>query len=170
VWILMAGLALAGNKYEGRDPNIEVQRDLAISAEAAYEHLTNLVNVARIYPGGCSTGWEVTPASSHNSARFRVNYRIGLMRRKLGGSMSKATPSELIVLDHEGNKGFKTKFFIEAREGGSTIKMVTALLPPPWPTRGYFFKKLQPMWQDCQTQTLINLEQAVQREMGGTGL
>ena len=65
--------------------------------------------------------------------------------------------------DHQGNRGWVTRFKLKEREGGVELTVHTYLDAPPWPFRAYFENRVHPAWQLCYEKLIDGLiEQAKQ--------
>ena len=87
------------------------------------------------------------------------------MRRNLKGQLTRAEARQdgvyFVELDHQGPKGFVTRFKLSPQGDGTGVEMTTYINQPPWPFRGVYFKKILPAWQQCHADTIKTLDALV---------
>jgi hypothetical protein len=165
IWLLI-GSSLAANPYADRTADVTATGSVGAAPPAVFELLRSTRTLPGLFPGDCATNWNVDDAMDGVGAKFSVQYRAGSMRRSLRGMVSRAdgTRSDgkhIVELDHDGAKGFVTRFTIDPEGSGSSVTMTTYLNPPPWPFRKVFYTKIQPGWTTCHERALVNLDALV---------
>ena len=152
VWLLGMAIALAGTT------NVEAEGHVDAAPEVVTEYLADLARVASLFPDTCATRWTFDAPRDGEVVGGQVVYRAGWMRRKLNVTYGEHMPGSHIDLDHLGDKGFVTRFRVEAvDEGGSHVTMTTFLSPPRWPLVKLYGQQVQPIWRDCHRRTLATL-------------
>lgn len=119
-------------------------------------HLRSTADLASLLPEACVSDWEhgVTPMGP-----ARMTYRILSFKRRLTAKIVERDPDHVIELDHEGTKGFVTRFELKVVEPARTeVTITTYLNPPGWPFRRYYADKVKPLWTACYEDALTALE------------
>lgn len=161
MWFLVLGAALAANKWEGVNADVEAVREVAAAPEAIYPRLLDLEAIADLLPPECASKWHFGDVTTGIGASAQVVYHAASMHRKLTATLAKATENRQVTLDHAGNKGFVTTWTLTATETGTKVDLHTYINQPPWPFRGYYFRRVQPAWVRCHEATLDNLNKSV---------
>lgn len=149
--ILMLTAALAADPPPSAD--IVSEAVVAPSPEALAAVLTDTARFRQALPADCVSRFEPGPITVGKGASARLRYDMGAMHRTLTFTISRleVTPTRTIVdFDHATDRGFVTRWVMEAGEGGTTVRVRTALNPPPWPFTAYYFSGVQPEWTSCQ--------------------
>ena len=150
----MLWLGVLGFAWAGQD-NVEAEAQVDATPEAVTEYLSDLARVAALFPDTCALRWSFDPPSAGVVSTGEVVYRAGWLRRKLSVAYGDEVPGSYIDLDHAGDKGFVTRFKVEATdERTSTVTMTTFLSPPRWPLVKLYGNQVQPIWRDCHLRTL----------------
>lgn len=157
MWMLVLGAALAANKWEGQNADVEAVREIAAPPEAIYPLLLDLETIADITPPVCASKWHFGEVTSGVGASAQVVYHAASMHRKLTATIAKVSENRQVSVDHPGNKGFVTTWTLTATEAGTSVDLHTYLNQPPFPFRGYYFRRVQPSWERCHESTLENL-------------
>ena len=161
MWLLLIQVALGASPWDSQDSSVGVSRVIAAEREAVYEQIDDLKELSALYPATCVSDWEFDDQTTGVGARGEVTYRFEKFRRRLAVTIEKAEASRYVELDHLSSKGFITRWLVEESEAGSVVSLKTYINPPPWPFKGYYFKKIKPAWTICYQQTLDNLEARV---------
>lgn len=148
-----------GNPWEGRVADVSSTRGIPAPADAVYAQLVDFEALQQVFPADCATEWAVGPEHAGVGARAVVTYRMASLKRRLTATLSKAEPDRVVDLDHEGKKGFVTRFELAPAANGTRVTLTTFLNQPPWPFRGVFFNRVRPAWIDCWDRALIALEE-----------
>jgi len=149
VWLGVVGLALASSS------NVEAEAHVAASPDVVTAYLSDLPRVAALFPETCAQRWSFEAAEDGAVSSGEVVYRAGWLRRKLTVTYGEIVPGSYVDLDHLGDKGFVTRFQLDASdEGGSLVTMTTFLSPPRWPLVKLYGNQVQPIWRDCHLRTL----------------
>ncbi len=156
MWALLAiGLAFGG-KWDGVSADIVATKTYNASPEALFSALSDPKKIPGLFPIDCAD-WEGPFEGEGVGANTVVTYWAAGWHRKLALVVSKADANRVVEFNHPGNKGFTTRFLIEPEGGLQRVTMTTYLLPPPWPFKPYFYKRVKPDWVDCQQRVLDNL-------------
>ncbi|MEZ4319278.1 MAG: SRPBCC family protein [Myxococcota bacterium] len=150
--------ALAASPWADKNADVAVERTIPASpaALAALVHTTQ--DIAALMPEACVVDWEHTEPQGP----ARVTYQIKSFKRRLTARLTVPEPNRRIELDHEGKKGFVTRFlFTEVPNQGTRVQLTTFLNAPPWPLRKYYFEAVRPDWVVCYEQALTALEDQV---------
>ena len=149
VWLGVLSLAWAG------PDNVEAQVTIDASSEVITEYLSDMARVASLFPDACAVRWSFDPPKAGVVSGGEVVYRAGWLRRKLTVAYGENVPGSHVDLDHLGDKGFVTRFRVEAAEQGPrVVTMTTFLSPPRWPLVKLYGNQVQPIWRDCHRRTL----------------
>lgn len=157
MWWCLA-LAFAANRWEGEDPDIRVEVDVALPAAEVSARLADLERASSLFAPSCLTRWSFGIPAAGVGGRARVTYTPSLMSRRLTVVVDEHDPGQRVVWDHEGPRGFWATFDLEERQGRTYILMETPLQPPPWPFRDLFFLKVKPAWESCIEDALHRLD------------
>lgn len=157
--LLLATAALAANPYADRTSDVSAQRVIDAPPEALSAALRSTTALAAILPESCTVDWEHGVAPEGPA---RVTTQILAFKRRLTARIT-AADDQRVDLDHEGNKGFITRFLFEEAEGGTRVVLTTFLNPPGWPLRKYYFESVQPAWTACHVEALDRLAAKVAR-------
>jgi hypothetical protein len=150
MWLLLViGPALAG-KWDGKNGDVVANVDVSAPPEVVYPLVSDLAVFREIWPESCVDDWLVGAQTSGQGARATITYHIDVLRRRLSAVISSAQPDRVVDVDHEGKKGFVTRFQLEPSAEGTHVTMTTFLDPPKWPLTAPFFTRIQPAWQTCQ--------------------
>lgn len=164
--ILLLASALAADPAPSADIVTEVV--VAPGPEALAAVLTDLARFQKALPADCVSRFEPGPSTSGKGASARLRYDMGAMHRTLTFTISRleVTPTRTIVdFDHATDRGFVTRWVLEPGEAGTTVRVRTALNPPPWPFTAYYFKGVHPEWTSCQARFVEGV--AAQAGVGG---
>lgn len=119
-------------------------------------HLRSTRDLEALLPEACVSEWEhgTSPAGP-----ARMTYRMLSFKRRLTAKIVERDPDHVIELDHEGPKGFVTRFELKVVAPERTeVSITTYLNPPGWPFRRYYAEKVKPMWTACYEEALTALE------------
>lgn len=138
--------------------DVSVQRNLSGDRATLAARLTSTQDLERLFPADCMVDWEHGAAAT---GPVRITYKIFSFRRRLTARWSTVQPERVFELDHEGSKGFVTRFVLQDGEAPDTtdVTLTTYLNPPGWPFRKYYAETVHPAWTTCYEQALSNLEQ-----------
>jgi hypothetical protein len=118
--------------------------------------LDSTTDLAELLPQTCVKDWEHGVAPTGPA---RMTYRILSFRRRLTGRIVERIPGQVIELDHEGRKGFVTRFHLTpVDETHTRVELTTFINPPGWPFRSYYADKVKPLWEACYVEALAALE------------
>lgn len=155
--LLIAGLAAAASKWEGKVADVEATTAMPAPAEKVFSYLLDLRNLAVIFPTDCVGKWELGERTFGEGASAMVRYDFAAMHRRLPMTLTHALSASQIDFDHLGNRGFITRWSLVADGDLTRVTIRTPLNPPPKPLLGYFFQSVHPEWQLCYSRTLTNL-------------
>jgi len=110
----------------------------------------------------CADEPVITSNTLSEGGAFDVTYTVGFMNRQLSGSVRSAIPGQVVDWDHEGERGFITRWKIEPEGEGARVTLTTYLNQPPFPVRRYFYNRVQPNWTVCHQDALQGLAEAVE--------
>ena len=158
MWAIWAALGWAENPYDGWDTNVVSERVIPSPEQHLFDQIANLQQVEALFPGGCTQDWVHGARSTERGASARVTYRAAAWRRRLTIVLADARPPRLLDYEHQGDRGFVTRFLLEAVDGGTRVTMTSYVAGPPWPFRRYYVDHVQPAWRDCHAGFLSNLE------------
>lgn len=150
--LLLLSLAHAApaDPVDEDDADVVASLTFQASPERVFEHLADLRNVVAASPERCMRKWELGDDPEGKGATFRVVYLMEAFRRRLDGTVSVAEEPRRIEWDHEGNRGFLTRFSLTGNDsGGTEVEVHTFLLPPPWPFKRYYRNTVRPRWEQC---------------------
>lgn len=150
--------ALAASPWKDANADVAVERTIAAPPPALAALVDSTEDIAALMPTDCVKDWEHTGALGP----ARVTYQIKSFQRRLTAKLKIVEPDRRIELDHEGKKGFVTRFlFTEAPNQGTRVQLTTYLNGPPWPLRKYYFEEVRPSWIVCYENALSALEDQV---------
>ncbi len=158
MWLWMwVGVALAG-KWDGKASDVVVTREIAAAPEAVFPIVQDLAALRELYPESCADEWVLGAKTAGVDARATIRYDFSAVRRRLPAVVRVADGPRVVDIEHEGKRGFTTRFALApSAAGGTTVTMTSFLTPPPKPFQGTYFKKVQPAWTACQVQVLDGL-------------
>ena len=163
VCLLAVGLparAAPGSMPTGMETSdIEASRVLPLSQDAVFEYLLDLRNHQSLWSADCVIKWVHGSVNVGQGANAEVVYVPGLMRRKLAMTLARAKGNRLIDIEHAGNKGFTTRWSLEAEGDGVRVDVHTYINPPPKPFDRVYFTNVRPKWHACHEAALATLEQ-----------
>lgn len=148
-------MALPAHATSWPSADVTASGTVAASPQQVLSVLTDLPAVARVLPRECVGTFTVGTPSSGKGATALVRYDMAAMHRKLQLTVTRADDEGARVIvdwDHAGNRGFVTRWVVEAGEGGSAVKLSTPINPPPWPFTRYYYDAVKPEWDACQAQ------------------
>lgn len=168
--LLWAGGALAG-KWDGEDPDLRAERVIAASPAQIAAVLTDLDQVRRLWPAECVGVWTTGEPARGKGANASVRYDMAVMHRTLTLTVT-AVAVNYIDHDHAGKKGFVTRYILTdlgapgsgagaAGAPSTRVEMKTPIYAPRWPLTGYYYRAVQPEWEQCQADVLEALAAAV---------
>jgi len=152
VWLL-AAVAIAGGKWDGRDSNIVARTTVQAPPDAIYAILEDVHALEQLYPHHCASNFDYGTRKAPE-ADLRVTYHLGLMDRRLDARWSRREPNRLVEIDHLGNKGFITRWTLTEADGGTLVEVTTFINPPPWPVKRYYYTRVRPVWTQCYLDAL----------------
>jgi len=156
--LLLSLSALAASPWADANADIVAERLLPAPAATIADKLDSTEDIAAILPTECTVDWLHTDPLGP----ARVTYQIKSFKRRLTAKLSIPRPKRVIELDHEGKKGFVTRFLLtEVPDEGTRVQLTTFLNGPGWPLRKYYYETVQPQWVACYEQALITLEEEV---------
>lgn len=158
--LLLISAALAG-KWDGMVGDIQASGTVSATPEAVSAYLMDLDHLRSILSEDCVGLWENGSVTQGLGASALVRYDMGMLHRKLTMTLSRAESGRWVEFDHPGNKGFVTRWTVTASGEGSSVTVLTPLNQPPWPFKGYFFRVVQPEWQQCYQQAITALDAAL---------
>jgi len=152
VWLL-AAVAIAGGKWDGKDSNITARATLEASPDALYAILEDVHSLERIFPEDCASDFDYGERKAPD-ADVRLTYHFGPLDRSLDARWTKREPNRLVEIDHFGKRGFITRWTLGEVEGGTEVEVTTYINPPPWPLKRYYYTRIRPVWTQCYLDTL----------------
>lgn len=155
--LLFISLALAGdNKWDGRDAHIEATWVVPASVADVQQVLAD-ERALELFP--CVHHFDYTDFLAED-ADVRACYRLGTFSRRLDATWTRREP-ELVEIDHQGNKGFVTRFTLTSVDQGTEVHVKTWMNAPPKPFRKFYYTRVRPRWVQCYADGLLALEGAV---------
>jgi carbon monoxide dehydrogenase subunit G len=153
MWMLLAALSWAAETSPNAD--VTVSRRLAVPPERVMEHLSQPSKFAFTAPDDCLRGVQpIGEVVQGPGALFEVVVLIEGWRRKLRARVTVADVRR-VEWDHEGNRGFITRFGLAPADGGGTdVTVTTYIEAPPRPFQRYYFRRVQPAWRECYVRFL----------------
>jgi carbon monoxide dehydrogenase subunit G len=156
VWLL-AAVAIAGGKWDGRDPNITAGATLEAPPDAIYAILDDAHAPEQLFPHHCASDFDYGVRKAPE-ADVRLTYHLGPLDRRLDATWTRRDPNRLVEIDHQGNKGFITRWTLAEVDGGTRVEVTTFINPPPWPVRRYYYTRVRPAWTQCYLDALEALD------------
>lgn len=139
--------------------DVRASAEVALSGEAITSALSDFSRWEALFPSDCVAKVAVGEPSAGEGARARLTYTPGPMRRRLTAVVKVVEPGRRVDVDHDGNKGFVTRFMIGDSEGETRqVTAQTYINPPPWPLRAMYYNKVVPAWEACYRAALERLE------------
>ena len=126
--------------------------------EVVSPRLADMDEVILVAPDTCLRKWEFGPKVVGEGAQFKVTYLMEAFRRRLRGSVTKVEPGKRVEWDHEGNRGFVTRWSFEPVDDGTQVTVRTYILEPPRPLRRYYSNRVKPAWVECYSQMIQALD------------
>lgn len=158
LWMLLTTLAAFGGRWDDHPTDIVVDRTIEASAEELSLAVAQFGHLAGLFPEKCVEDWAIASPSV-----ARMTYRMGPMKRRLTGRIARFERGRMLEIDHEGNKGFITRFLFEPRGEATRVQLVTYIHPPPRPFRGVYFKRVKPAWVQCYAEALDELADRIEQ-------
>jgi hypothetical protein len=156
MWLLVL-TSLSLSVEPAPDADVVVTRLVSAPLAAVREHLGRPSRFEFSVPTECIRKVEPVGAVIEGvGAAFDVTYLMEGWRRKLRARVSVAE-ARRIEWDHEGNRGFITRFSLTEAEGGTSVTAHTFLNAPPRPFQRYYFRRVQPAWKACYERFLDNV-------------
>ena len=147
LWGVLLGIALAQDKSD-----IEASRPFSGDKQALVELLSDVDQLSTLLPENCARKWEGEGAGV--GATFEVTYSMGWWKRRLQAKITRVDAQQGVEWDHQGNRGFITRWFVEQTEGGEQLRVKTWIQEPPWPFKKTYYKRIKPRWELCYRRTL----------------
>ncbi len=147
---LFCGLALAG-KWDGKPSDVVASQTIQAPPSAVYGVITNLDALGEAWADECISEWVVS------GSRVTVKYAIGVFKRRVPAVLANLVPDRSVDLEHEGRRGFTTRWKLEPAGDGTLVTMTTFLSAPPWPVTGTYFTTVKPEWEACQADVLAGI-------------
>lgn len=145
--------------FAAEDGNIKVEGDVAAPPAIVEQTVSDLTALQQVFPAHCVQDWVMGPQTKGVGATTRMTYRMGPLRRRLDAKVTRAKDG-YVDLDHAGNKGFVTRWTATPNaQGGSHVVLETHINLPPWPFKRVYLNKIRPIWRECWTVSLQNLDQ-----------
>lgn len=157
MWFGIIGVGLAASPWVGANADVSAQRVVAAPPDALVAQVDTTQELAALFPDGCVVDWE-HGVDARGPAR--VTYQIKSFRRRLTGRVTVVEPKR-VELDHDGARGFVTRFLFVEKPEGTEVTLTTFLNPPGWPLRKYYFEVVRPDWLHCWNEALGRLESKV---------
>jgi len=149
-------MAWAG-RWDGVDANVVSKTTLTAAPAAVYAQIDDWNGLRANLDTGCVNDWVVGDRADGIGAEARMTYHNAMMHRRITARIAKLVPNRYVDLEHVGNKGFVTRFELKESGAGTEVTMTTYTNAPPWPLKGYYFKRVKPAWTTCQERMLANL-------------
>jgi hypothetical protein len=150
----VAAAALAG-KWDDTPSDVVAEKTIAATPAAVQAVLTDLAALGAAWGDRCVAEWVVA------GDRVTVRYTIGVVRRRVPARLTNLVPDRTVDLEHEGKRGFTSRFSLAEVGGGTAVTMTTFLDAPPWPVTGPYHRKIKPAWEACQAELLDGVARAV---------
>lgn len=160
MWLLLFNLASAG-KWDEIPADVVNEATLPASASSLYDYLQDLHHFRDLFPADCISQWVDGGQTKGFGASATLRYDLEAMHRKLTVVLKQGTPGRYVDFEHPGNKGFTTRFLFTEKDGSTLVNLSTAINPPPWPFKAYYYKSVKPEWERCQAEALKALAKAV---------
>ena len=160
MWWLSA-VAWAANPWIGLESNVVAQATIEAPREVVYDHLLSLERFAEIMGEDCTKRWSWGVTRSGEGAMARVTYVPSMMHRRLTVEVSRAESPRIIDYDHDGDRGFVTRWTLAEVDGGTEVSAVTYVTAPGWPFRKLYYTRVMPAWTSCYVDALQRLPERV---------
>ncbi|MBX2796693.1 MAG: SRPBCC family protein [Myxococcales bacterium] len=149
------GCSLAwGSKWDDVPADVEVSRVIDADPLTVHRRFDDWQEWQSLMPGDCAIEWRLNARTTGVGARATVRYDLGPMRRLLRGVITQDEPGRVLLVEHEGNRGWYTQFRVEAVPDGTRATLLTPLTAPPWPLKSIFHRSVKPAMEDCYARTL----------------
>ncbi len=149
-WFL--GTALA------EDADVIAARNVSVPAEAVYTLIADLGNHGRFMDAACTADWSAVAPNAAGKPAVAVTYDLGLLHPRLSMVVDRAEAPRWIDFDHEGKRGFITRFKVEPVTADTArVSIHTFVDPPGFPLRRYYFTRVRPKWTACYVASLDRL-------------
>lgn len=157
----MSAVALAANPWIDMESDVIAAGVVKAPREQVYDHLLDLEHFAAVMDETCAKNWAWGAATSGKGAIGRVTYVPSIMNRRLTLTVSRADEPRVIDYDHEGNRGFVTRWTLEENGGSTMVNLVTYVAAPGWPFREIYHLKVKPAWTTCYVDAIARLNETV---------
>jgi len=153
---VITALLVMSLAFADEPSNIEAIRPFDGDMSVVVEVLSDPEKMAELLPERCG---RVVSANEGRGkgASFRIVYTMALWKRRLDADVTRATVEQGIEWDHQGNRGFITRWRQAEVDGMPSLVVTTWMNPPPWPFKRYYFKTIKPRWELCYRQMLDGL-------------
>lgn len=152
----LLALHLALSSAFATPEDIVVTATVPADIDQLVDSLSDINTLQRLFPESCVTKWAVGTPATGVGATARVTYKMASMRRRLTMTVQHAD-NQRVDLDHEGNKGFVTRFAFASADAGTAVTLTTFITAPPKPFQKIWARDIHPAWTTCWQQTLENL-------------
>jgi hypothetical protein len=164
--VVLALVLSSASPALGAEPTVDPSDIVATGTvkappEVVSERLSDLDEVLLVAPEKCFRRWEIGPQVVGEGAQFRVVYLVQAFRRRLYGTVSKVVPGKRVEWNHDGNKGFVTRWSLEPVDGGTKVTAHTYIQGPPKPFRRYYTNTVQPAWKVCYEDLISGLDERI---------
>lgn len=163
LWTLLIPMALAG-RWDDHDPDVMAWRVVPAEPEVVWDTLADTHSLEQLFPHACAQDWVHGDQTQGVGAQVTLTYRWDVVRRRLEASIAEGREGAWFDLEHEGDKGFVTRFSTDAVDGGTRVTIHTWVSPPPWPFQGRYFRTIQPVWTQCYVAALSSLEDRLEQQ------
>jgi hypothetical protein len=157
----MTAVALAANPWMEMDSDVVAEGVVSAPRQVVYDHVLDLENFASLMAESCVKKWAWGASTSGLGAMARVTYVPSIMHRRLTLSITRADEPRVIDYDHEGNRGFVTRWTFEESGGATSVKLTTYVTAPGWPFLEIYHLKVKPAWTRCYVDAIEQLNAAV---------
>jgi hypothetical protein len=161
--LLSPSLQAAPSKAE-----VRASRSVNADARAIFEYVLDLRNQEALWPEGCTKGIELGDTVMGVGAEMSITYKVGIWRRSLDATISRAVPGERIDIDHKGDRGFTTTWTITPKGDTTRVNVDTWVGAPPRPFVRFYERRVQPGWTACHEGALDRLARALSQQQGGS--
>ena len=135
--------------------NIEASRPFDGDFASVVRVLSDPEQVAARLPARC--GRVLSTEGRGLEASFRIVYTMAWWRRTLDADVTRASVDQGVEWDHQGNRGFITRWRTASDDDQTNLVVTTWMNPPPWPFKKYYFKTIKPRWELCYREMLDSL-------------
>ena len=143
-----AGLAAAG-PYANLDADILVKAEVNAPPSAVYATLMDLSAYAASIPETCAD--DLVPAGE---GAWNGTWHLGLLHPKVRVTIASSEADRRVDVDHDGTRGWVTRFRLAESPTGTAIEAQTYLDLPPRLVRRNYFTKVKPDWEACHAELL----------------